>query len=110
MTIEINEKDNITVIQLDEDAGIYCADEIKSKLLQTISEVEHVEVNLGNVKSADLSTLQTLYSASLYAKEQKKKFSYTRVDCPAIRNVIYSAGFSEDDLIISKILNQTGAL
>ncbi|MDP4115208.1 MAG: hypothetical protein Q8903_03695 [Bacteroidota bacterium] len=75
--MEINKTGNRIIILADEVMDIQNSAEIRDALLQAINENNVIEVSNQKILEHDLTYLQLLVSASLYAEACKKEFYIT---------------------------------
>ena len=69
------------------------ASEIRAQLLESLSEFQHVEVEIGDVANVDLSYLQLMCSAHRFAAKNGKKITLINQDGSLFSEVKIIAGF-----------------
>lgn len=74
------------------------AAQLKTEILETMTEVQRLVVKFKDVTAADLSCLQLFCSAHRSAADQQKTFEPDHSDVPALQAVLAAAGMTQTGL------------
>jgi anti-anti-sigma regulatory factor len=89
VTIRLERRPEVSIVQLEGDIDIRCAAELKQALLEALACGTSVQVGLEKTSEVDITTLQLLCAAQQEAKKRRLSFSAGAVPecvCAAIRD------------------------
>lgn len=88
------DKMGVRILRFTGDLTVSRADEVKSALLESMKEAEHIEIDLSSVSEADLSCLQLFCSAHRTSKQLGKFFRLSNNAAGAFKEAVKSAGYA----------------
>ncbi len=91
---KMEDSGNIGVLTMDGELTIQCADELKTVLIRSLDNVEHVVLNFKEVTEMDLSCLQLFCSACRTSAGLNKRLTLTGNHPEAFKRAIRNAGYS----------------
>jgi anti-sigma B factor antagonist len=103
MHIEQEKKGSVTTLKISGDMTIYHAQELKSALLDALSDCEELEINLAEVSDMDTAGFQLLVMAKRSALAADKQLTLT-AHSPVVIEVLdtyHMAAYFGDPMILS---------
>lgn len=71
------------------------ANNVKEKLINALSFVNHIKLDLAKTTGVDLSFLQLLYAAHLAASKTNKRFTISKCSAP-FKQAVMDSGYTHD--------------
>jgi anti-anti-sigma regulatory factor len=93
--VTLEQKDALTLFQLEGDIGVGCAAELKELLIEKLKSGSTVYVSLESATGLDITAVQLLWAAVREAKRVGVEFGFKGQTPEAVRCALTEAGIEE---------------